>query len=184
MVFYIGDRIVSENTINNSRSSLGMDYEYSNIPDFKYRAELNLWEYAGSFRYNFNTSVIQPFIKAGYGLSWYRLENAKTNDQKFEIPNSDWIRKPSLSNLKNFLPNTWHIGGGIELALRRDRSKVPAGIDVRIRADYTLYGHKMGLDLSHVQLNELDILFSTLGNVPSDEHIFRQSFSIGLTVGF
>lgn len=36
-------------------------------------ANLQMWEYTGSLRYNLATEGFQPFIKAGYGLSWYRL---------------------------------------------------------------------------------------------------------------
>ncbi|MFQ5584837.1 MAG: hypothetical protein ACE5GL_10415, partial [Calditrichia bacterium] len=177
VVFFIGDRFTSENTLRHSRSRIGFRAEFNNIPDYTYTSELNFWEYAGSIRYNLATSNIHPFLKAGYGLSWYRLENASANGQVFDTPNAAWIRKPSLSPLKNILPNTGHIGAGLEWVILKSFSKFPRGIDLSVRAEYALFFNKLGLDLSQVELERLDLLFSRLGDVPGGKTVTRHNFN-------
>lgn len=184
VVFFIGDRFTSENTLRHSRSRIGFRASFSNIPDYTYTSSLNFWEYAGSLRYNLKTSNIKPFIKMGYGLSWYRLENAMANGQLFDIPNSPWIRKPSLSSLKNILPNTWHIGNGLEWVILKSFAKFPKGVDLSVRAEYTLFYNKLGLDLSSIDLNRLGIVFSRLGDVPNGRSVTRHNFNFGLTLSF
>ena len=183
-VFYIGDRFVSENMVRNSRSSMGVRANFNNIPSYHYSAEINMWEYAGSLRYNLTTSNFQPFIKLGYGLSWYRLENAQANGEMFLTKDSEWIRKPSISPLKNILPNTWHIGGGLEFMILKRRGRLPGGLDLGVRAEYALFVHQLGLDLSNVSLKSLELLFPTVGSLPGGETVTREGFHFGIIVGF
>ncbi|MBN1481407.1 hypothetical protein EH223_03480 [candidate division KSB1 bacterium] len=184
VVFYIGDRLVSENTLRNARSMLGFNVNFNNVPSYNYSAEINMWEYAGSFRYNLTTSNFQPFIKGGYGLSWYRLENAQANGEVFMTKDSEWIRQPSISPLKNILPNTWHVGGGIEFLILKKRGRVPQGLDLSVRADYTLFVHRLGLDLSNVRLDKLKLFFPTAGSIPGGETVTRDGFNLAITLGF
>lgn len=182
--FYIGSKFTSENMIRNFRTSYGFTAQFNNIPDYTYSADINFWEYAGSIRYNLTSAKLKPFIKAGYGLSWYRLENVRANGRLFETAKSDWIRKPSLSPLKNLLPNTWHVGGGLEFLFIKNAAPFPRGVDLSVRAEYVLFYNKLGLDLSQIPLEKLGLVFSKLGDVPDRETTVRHNLLLSFSLNF
>jgi hypothetical protein len=178
IAFYIGDRFASENTVRNVRTTYGVSVDFSNIPSYDYSAELNYWEYAGSLRYSLSSSRLQPFLKAGYGWSWYRLENVQANGVPFEPAESSWI-KP-----KKIWPNVWHVGLGIEFIPWKRVGKFPGGVDLAFRFEYGLYIESLGLDLSGIPLEKLSFVFDTLGDIPASERITRSDFLFGLSVSF
>jgi hypothetical protein len=139
--FYIGKHFASENTVRNVRSTFGATVDFNNIPSYRYSAELNYWEYAGSLRYSLSSSRLQPFLKGGYGWSWYRLEKVQANGEPFEPAESEWIKPKSI------WPNVWHIGLGIEFIPWKRVGKFPGGVDVSFRFEYALYMENLGLDL-------------------------------------
>jgi len=177
VVFFMGKRFVSENTLRHSRSDIGDDVSLTNRVDpFKIRCELNMWEYAGSLRYNFATGNIQPFVKAGYGFSWYRLENLTADGELLENPNTPWIRKPSLFPPENLLPNTWHYGFGIELIPYKSYAEIPRGIDIGLRLEFVNFYHSVGLDFE-----------PWLGDVAEkvgDVKVWRENINFVLTISF
>jgi len=177
VVFFMGKRFMSENTFRHSRSTVGQDVFLTNQVDpVKIRADLNLWEYAGSLRYNIAAGNIQPFLKAGYGLSWYRLEKLTFDGEPIEHPTSPWIRKPSLTSFKNLLPNTWHYGFGIEVIPFKSFGAVPGGLDIGLRIEFVNFYHSVGLDFE-----------PWLGEVASkigDIKVTRKNLNFVLTVSF
>jgi len=178
VAFYIGGRFTSENTVRNARSSFGVTVDFNNIPSYTYSAEINYWEYAGSLRYSLTTSRLQPFVKGGYGWSWYQLENVRANGELFTTPESGWI-KP-----KNIWPNVWHFGAGVEFVPWKRVGKLPGGVDVAFRVEYGRYFQGLGLDLSGISLERLGLLFDTLGEVPTGDTVVRDDFVFGMTVSF
>jgi hypothetical protein len=42
----------------------------------------------------------------------------------------------------------------------------------------------LGLDLSGIPLENLGLVFTTLGDVPSSERVYRNEFAFGLTLSF
>jgi len=178
IAFYIGGHFASENTVRNVRSDYGVTLDFNNIPSYTYQAEVNYWEYAGSIRYSLSTSRLQPFLKGGYGWSWYRLENARANGEPFGVANSDWI-KP-----KHFWPNVWHLGLGVEVIPWKRVGKVIGGLEVAFRVEYARYYESLGLDLSSIPLSELGLIFSSIGDVPGGERVHRDDFLFGMTVSF
>ncbi|HMB68530.1 MAG TPA: hypothetical protein VKU85_04440 [bacterium] len=178
MAFYIGNRFASENTVRNVRSSFGLDIEFNNIPSYSYRADINHWEYAGSLRYSLSSSRLQPFVKAGYGWSWTRLENVRANGIPFDPEDTDWVGPDSI------WPNVWHYGLGLEIVPWKRVGKLPGGAEIGLRAEYAWYTHQLGLDLSGVTLDELGLVFPTLGDVPGGDRVTRGDLSFGLTVSF
>lgn len=184
MVFHIGDRFTSENILRHSTANVRFGGEFTNIAPFELKSKLNMWEYAGSIRYSLNSSNIQPFIKTGYGLTWYRLENMTTNGVLLETPNSPWIRKPSFSPFKNLLPNTFHLGGGVEFIFLKSAARLPRGIDFSLRLDYTVYFHKLGLDISKLPLRRLQLGFNTVGDLPQSGTISRSNANVTFTLSF
>jgi hypothetical protein len=178
VAFYIGNRFATENMVRNARPSFGVRVDFNNIPSYTYSAEINYWEYAGSLRYSLSSSRFQPFLKAGYGWSWYRLENVQANGERFDPAESDWI-KP-----KNVWPNVWHFGLGIEFVPWKRTGKLPGGADVAFRFEYGRYLQPLGLDLSGIPLDKLGFLFDTLGDVPGSDRVSRDDFIFGVTVSF
>lgn len=177
--FYVGSRFTSENTFRNVRSALRLRARFNNVPEYAYDADINYWEYAGSVRYSFSTSRLQPYVKLGYGWAWYRLENVAVDGQPFESPDSPWIGPD------NILPNVLHYGLGIELIPVRRIGLIPEGIEVAFRIEYARYTQRLGLDLSQIPLDQLRLLFTTLEDVPNaGSRVHRNDFVLGLSVTF
>ena len=156
---------------------LGLDIEFNNISPYRYRADMNLWEYAGSIRYSLLTSRWQPFVKAGYGWVWYRLENAQVNGVPFVPANSAWV-KP-----RRIWPNVWHFGAGLEFVPWKRNGRYFHGAEIAVRLEYARYVQDLGLDLSRIPLEELGLVFRTAADIPGGRAT-RDDFLIGLTLTF
>jgi hypothetical protein len=63
-----------------------------------------------SLRYNVAQGALQPFVKAGYGRSWYRMTDATFNGQLLGNGSTRWVLAGVFRSL---LPNTWHVGAGL-----------------------------------------------------------------------
>lgn len=176
--FYIGQRFASENTVRNVRSEFGVRVDFNNIPSYIYSAELNYWEYSGSLRYSLSTSRLQPFLKVGYGWSWYRLEKVQSNGVSFSSAETGWF-KP-----KRIWPNVLHAGVGIEYVPWRRTGKFPGGMELAFRFEYARYTEKLGLDLSGIPLEKLSLIFPTLADVPGSDRVYRDDFLLGLSLSF
>ncbi len=187
---FLGRRIVSENSLRHSRSKVAFAAiapRQGTIDAFLVESELNFWEYAGSLRYNLATGGFQPYLKLGYGLSWYRLENSRTATgsstdppEPMDASDSPWIRKPSLKGFDNiFPPNTMHGGLGFEWIPLRSVRPPPGGLDLSVRVDYTMFVHRRGSDIGFLDPN-LELAVGDAFN-PT---IWRSSFAFGLTLSF
>jgi hypothetical protein len=176
--FYVGGHFTSENTVRNARTQVGFDIEFNNIPDYRYRADINYWEYAGSLRYSPLTSRLQPFAKVGYGWSWYRAENIQANDIAFDPSRTDWIGPDSI------WPNVWHFGLGLEYIPFRRVGLFPGGVELAFRLEYARYYETLGLDLSLIPLDRLSTFFTYLGEVPGGERVTRNDYTFGMTLSF
>lgn len=163
---FVGRRLVTENSIFHSVSTVGQDLYLTNgNRPFAIRSDLDLWEYRGSLRFNLATGGFQPFVKAGYGLAWYRLKNIATDGEPLEDPRTPWITK---------FP--WHYGGGVEfLALKTAK---PGGIDLGIRVDYLWVKHTLGFPIQEYDL------FNDIGIVNADLRAGRRSVNLTLSLSF
>jgi hypothetical protein len=133
---YLGRRFASENTLRHGRLGIGLDILLPTAAeDFELRGELNFWEYSGGIRYNLSTGGVIPFVKGGYGLTWYRVEDAATNGVPLINPNGPWVTQFA-----------WHFGVGLEWVPIRSFAPIPKGIDLGVRGDALLYSHKLGID--------------------------------------
>jgi len=138
--FHLGDRFTSENTLTNARSTAGWDIAASGVPGgIPIRGTLNLWEYHGVFRYNLSRSAFRPYLKLGYGLTWYRIENVSVAGDVLETPDSPWVRKPGFWH--DLWPNTLVTGAGIDWTGVRFGS-ASAGFKI----GYTLAHHRIGFE--------------------------------------
>ncbi len=154
--FFLSPRWVAENTIRHVRTTLGFDAVQSQPPvSVPVRGTLDMWEWAGSIRFNVLTGRIQPFVKVGYGLSWYRLENVTTSGQPLTASDSDWIRKPSLVPVANLFPNAWHYGLGAEFILIAPDAPL-TGVGLSLKVDYSVFHHSLGLSFRDVNQSNLE----------------------------
>ena len=144
--FFLGSRVVTESSMRHSKSHLGLKVPLTGrVEPLAISGRLNFWEYAGSLRYNVSTGLVQPYVKLGYGSSWYRLEDVRVDGDSLAVPDGPWIRKPSLFPFRNILPNTWHYGFGVEVVPVRRRGRLPGGTDLAVKVDYTAFRHSLGL---------------------------------------
>jgi len=176
--FYLGGKFTSENTVRNVRTSYGLNIEFNDIPDYTYSADINLWEYAGSLRYAILTGRFQPYVKGGYGWSWYRIENVQSDGIPFTPAESEWYGPD------NVLPNVWHYGLGVELIPWKRVGQFGSGIEVALRLELARYSQTLGLDLSQVRLADLQTFFNTLADVPGGTRVARTDVLVGLSLTF
>jgi hypothetical protein len=143
---YVGHRFVSQNTLRHSQSGIEVDFflPSRNVPGLV-RGTLEMWEYTGSVRFNLLQEGVEPFLKAGYGLSWYRLTNIVFDSVPIAHPETQWLRQPSLRSLGTLLPNTWHVGVGLEVIPLRGHGTLHRGVDLGARIEGTLYLHRLGV---------------------------------------
>ena len=179
---YVGRRIVTSNGLRHARSEVGFQFDFSDIAPFRVRSELNMWEYSGSLRYNLATNGVQPFVRGGYGLSWYRLENYTINDEPIAVPESDWVRKPGF--IHNLLPNTWHYGLGIEWIPVREFAGLPDGIDVGLTLEVQRFNNKLGIDKLGVDVRDLILIGLPAESLPRERWVARNAVSLSLAVSF
>lgn len=175
--FYLGQKFVSENTVRNVRSGLEVEVPFNNIPTYTYDADINMWEYVGGLRYSPFIGNVRPYVRGGYGWSWYRLQDARVGGQSLDPSGTDWIGPSSI------LPNLWHYGLGLEVILLRGTRAGISGVDLGLRLEYGRYLQSLDLDLSSIPLNELALAFPTLADIPS-ENVGRHDFVLALTVSF
>jgi hypothetical protein len=179
---FLGGKFTSTNSLIHFRTRLTSVAHFNNIDDFTLSGQLNWWEYVGSLRYGVLTGSIQPYVKAGYGLSWYRLENVSTNGQPIDVPNSKWVRKPSFFD--NLLPNTWHIGAGLELLTIKGYGGVPGGLDFSLSGEWLYFTNKLGLDQTGVAIEEIIRLGLSADQIPRERWIGRNVFNLTATLSY
>ena len=176
--FFLGERFVSENIIRHSESTLGMDIVTPRMSaPMEVRGQLNMWEYAGSMRFNLKTEAFKPYIKVGWGLTWYQIEQGTIDGVAMINAEGPWIRKPNT--LKNLLPNTAHVGAGIEYMLRRSAAKPLGGVDISARFDWAWYFHGLGLEEGAGSLLP-EVAFLVL----EGEAMSRHQINLSLLLGF
>jgi hypothetical protein len=179
---FIGGRFTSTNSVVHFRGRMSNLIEFNDISDFQLSGELNWWEYVGSLRYSILTGSIQPYLKGGYGLSWYRLENVSTNGTPIDVPNSKWVRKPGF--FENLLPNTWHIGAGLELLTIKGYGGLPGGLDVGLSAEWLYFTNKLGVDATGVAIGELIQLGVGADELPRERWVGRNVINIKATLSY
>jgi hypothetical protein len=142
------------------------------------------------------TGGLMPYVKGGYGLSWYRLENVRVNGdtlvavdtttgEPVPVPDGPWVRQPKLSNIGSWLlPNTWHLGAGLELLAISSYTAPPKGVDFALRVEWTMYYNRIGVDLGQVDIELLALLAGTVNDLPSNRWVPRHEFKLGATLSF
>ena len=139
VAFYVGERFMSSTGIRHTRNRVGFDQPLTVGGTYSFRADVNWWDITGNLRYNLFTSAFKPYVNVGYGVNWYQVENATGDGEPFDAPSGGWIN--------NFWPPTWQYGFGAELMLVQSLARIPAGIDVGIRAEYLWHNSPSGITL-------------------------------------
>jgi hypothetical protein len=164
---YLGRKVVSESSLRHSRSLLETGLIIDGAPGVRpLRGTLNFWEFVGSVRYNFAVESFQPYLKGGYGLSWYRLEDVTFDGDVLGEGESTWIRKPGL--FENLLPNTWHLGAGLEYVPIRS----VGGVDLGGKLDIAVHTHNLGTQ----RPGEFQFV--------QDSRVYRWMLSLALNVSY
>ncbi len=184
LAFYIGDYFATINSLRNSQSEHIITVEFDDIDPYIYYSEINLWEFSGSFRYNLFLSNLRPYLLGGYSWFWYRLENVKSNGVLFETHQTDWINQPSFDSLSSLLPNSFHLGIGLEWVIIKGFKQFPRGIDLTVRGEYGLFFQKVGVDFSDIESGRVEPLFPTLDDVPDSGTVTRQLVNLVISIGF
>jgi hypothetical protein len=139
--FYLTPRLVSQNTFRYSRNTIDLAVVSAGTPvSASVSGSLQMYEYAGSLRLNIFTGRIQPFLKAGYGYSWYRLQHVTVNGQPVDPPSSPFLHQPK------FWPNTFHYGIGIEVNITETETPL-SGVGIGVKLESSVFSHSLGLSL-------------------------------------
>jgi len=177
---YLGKAFGTQNTLLHSRSRLGMDVGITNGAPARVDAEFNLWEYAGSFRFNILRGGWQPYVKLGYGWTWYRVENMRLDGRNLTDSQGKWIHLPSFKTFKTMLPNSFNAGAGMEIFLLRSSGPLPRGIDVSLALEASYTRNSLGIEEWLVLLSADDLRSNSVSAVA----LRRWTLSAGLTLGF
>jgi hypothetical protein len=94
------------------------------------------------------TDWIQPFVKLGYGWSWYKLKNVSLNGAYITPQDSDWVEQPGLFPLRNILPNEWTLGGGLELIPINQHGEFLNGLDYGIKLEISYTTQTVDVDFA------------------------------------
>jgi hypothetical protein len=178
--FYMGRRLTTQNTLLHARNDMGFDLVGGSGAEHRIDGELNLWEYAGSFRYNLGTGSFRPYLKLGYGWTWYRVEQVALNGELLPVSEGEWINQPSFDSFGDLLPNSWHAGAGIELIAMGSIAPFPAGVDVSIVGEVDYTQCQLGLD-DWVRVAGSGDLSNGL---MEELNLERWTWSVGLNLGF
>ena len=171
---YLGRQFASENLVRYARSDLAItEFAPTAGRDIPVHGTLHFFEYAGSLRYNIRTEGFEPYLKLGYGLSWYQLRGITVDGSPIAHPDAPWVRQPSLIPFRNILPNTFHAGAGIEIVPVRNLGALPGGADAGLRAEAVVYTNDLGLEKANGRL------------LPTfDQRATRWQFNVSGTLAF
>lgn len=183
--FNVGKNLITENVVRHITSEMTNTVTFTGgLPPLSLNSELSLWDYTGSLCYNFNTGGFRPFGRVGYGLSWFRLEDASATifdpvlDHEVTIPyenaNSKW----------NTAKWTWSAGLGIEVFILRSQAKLPRGLDLSFKLETGWFRHDLGIKSSELPLEELIAFGFTAEDIPQQQSVVRQETAFTLALGF
>ncbi len=171
--FFVGEKFASQNRFRFSKSDMGFDLGFQDVAEpFRVRSDLNFNEWTGFLRFSLRSGRFQPYIKPGYGISWYRLEDITTNGEPIEDDRLDWITK-----------FTWSLGAGFELIFIKSTARFPKGLDLSLVGEFVRAWNGLGLEISTLPLESLVLLGVTADELPRDRTVGRNMVFVGLNIG-
>ena len=176
--FYPGERLVSENLIRGGDSTVYYHLELPAINEvFQLSGDLTVLEYLGSLRYNLTTGRLMLFLKGGYGWSRYRLENVSINGDPLPDPDDPLNHVLYRKRSSRFLPNTLHVGGGIEWLPIKSW-----GPDIGIRGEVHFYWESLDIRSDTTDITLSDISPDSTSAAPLN--ITRPVLSLAVTLSY
>jgi len=178
--FFMGKGFATQNTLLHSKSPLGATINTTDGDVLTVDSVFHLWEYAGSFRFDIFRGGFKPYVKLGYGWTWYRVEDMHFNGELLDNHTGEWINQPSFNSFSDMMPNSWNAGAGLELNVVSSLAPFPSGVDVSLVLEATHTQNNMGVESWLLLINEEDLRQDSIQSI----HLKRWNFSAGLTLGF
>jgi hypothetical protein len=169
VAFYLGPRFVSTTGVRHVRHDAGFRAGVNTRPEpYEFRAGVNMWDITGSVRYNLATGALKPYVKGGYGVNWYRLEDMTSDGEALLEPTGPWI--------VNAWPLTWQYGAGFEFMLVHRFAPVPRGFDLGVQAEWLWLNGPTGIEYPDV------LTLASVRDAPT--RVVRGALNLTLTLSF
>ena len=138
--FHISPRFSAESAVTWMDGEVGFDIDSPQLTaPIRTRADLSQFEFQGTLRYNLATGPVQPYVKLGSGITWYRLRDARVNDVPLLVPDSPRYQPSGAWYALGF--NETVLGGGLDWhRLRLGRTWLG------LKVSYTAIHHDIGFE--------------------------------------
>ena len=177
---YLGERLVIENIFHlDFFQTVSYHLEFPDINEvFEFRGKLHGSEYLGSLRFNLTTGNFMIFAKGGYGWSGYNLNNVSINGDPLPVLDDPLYRVLYRKRSSRLLPNTLHVGGGIEWL----PIKAFVGSEIGIRGEVLFFWDSLDIGTNTPDITLTDSPPDSASAVPLN--ITRPVFSLALTLSY
>jgi hypothetical protein len=178
IAFYPGERLVSEHFIRFGTSTVLYHLELpSSNKDFLLIGHLTGLEYLGSLRCNLTTGRLKLFLKGGYGWTRYWLKNVSINGDPLSKPKDPLNHVLRRKRSPKYLPNTLHVGAGIEWLLVKSFTLR----DVGIRGEVLFYWESLDIrsDTSDITLSDISPDSPSAAPLNRTRPVFRLTWTFG-----
>ena len=178
IAFYPGERMVSEHFTRFGTSTVRYYLELpSSNEDFLLSGHLTVLEYLGSLRGNLTTGRLKLFLKGGYGWTRYWLKNVSINGDPLSKPKDPLNHVLRRKRSPKYLPNTLHVGVGIEWLLVKSWTQP----DVGIRGEVLFYWESLDIrsDTSDITLSDISPESASAASLNVPRPVFRLTWTFG-----
>lgn len=178
IAFYPGERMVSEHFTRFETSTVLYYLELpSSNEDFLLSGHLTVLEYLGSLRCNLTTGRLKLFLKGGYGWTRYWLKNVSINGDPLSKPKDPLNHVLRRKRSPKYLPNTLHVGVGIEWLLVKSWTQR----DVSIRGEVLFYWESLDIrsDTSDITLSDISPESASAASLNVPRPVFRLTWTLG-----
>jgi hypothetical protein len=175
IVFHLGRRFSTESSLTSYKSTIGFDAR----PDgggspVEVRGRFEQFDFHGNLRFNLLTGGIQPYVKYGSGITWYKLTDVRVAGQLLGNPTSPTFR-PSAS-WRHLFFNETILGGGLDISRFRFGKIFLGG-----KVSYTAIHHDIGFEKDFAVEYSPEFAKLVAGQTYS---VWRQQLRFMGTVGF
>ena len=144
-------------------------------------AELNLWEYAGSFRYDLPAGGFRPYLKAGLRLDLVpRREGRRFDGEPLDYTRGRVDQPAVLRSFSGHAAQQLARGGGPGIFPDPQPGPFPRGIDVSLAFEASYTRNSLGIEDWLLLLSADDLRSNSVNAVAME----RWTLSAGLNLGF
>lgn len=174
VVFHLSPRFSTESSFTVYTARVGFDAVAPGVRPVAVRADLEHYDYHGNLRFNILTGAVQPYVKYGNGLTWYRLKNTAVDGEQMIAASSPRFRPRGSWRALGF--NETVFGGGVDVAPMK-LGRVWLGV----KAGYGLVHHDLGFEReAGVELSP-ELAVELAGRTYS---VWRHEIRVFGTIGF